>query len=167
MRSQPSSKLPPQLQDGIHFECQSSGNCCVSHGEYGYVFLTETDQQLIAKSLRLKVAQFREQYCRLIDGYWALKENPKGPECLFLKEKRCSIYKERPTQCRTWPFWPNVMSAKAWSKNVENFCPGVGQGGFYLAEEIEDILSIQVRHENALKNENVPLKKRKKFDLKK
>ena len=28
-------------------------------------------------------------------------------------------------QCRTWPFWPENMSSKAWT-SIAAFCPGVG-----------------------------------------
>ena len=31
------------IKDGIKFECQGSGNCCVSRGSYGFVYLSLTD----------------------------------------------------------------------------------------------------------------------------
>ena len=49
------------------------------------------------------------------------------------------------TQCRTWPFWPDMMSAKAWSKEVLGFCPGVGKGRLYTEREIESLLTVQRR----------------------
>ena len=30
-------------KEGIKFECQSSGNCCVSRGSYGFVYLSLKD----------------------------------------------------------------------------------------------------------------------------
>jgi uncharacterized protein len=35
--------------DGIKFECQGSGKCCVSHGEYGFVYVTASDRKKMAK----------------------------------------------------------------------------------------------------------------------
>ena len=31
------------IEKGIRFECQGSGNCCVSRGAYGFVYLSKRD----------------------------------------------------------------------------------------------------------------------------
>jgi len=124
-------------EDGLKFECQGSGNCCTSHGEFGFVFLTLEDRRRFAKHLKLTTSAFTKQYCDIKDGVWHLKEDPKNPDCMFLKNKRCSLYEARPTQCRTWPFWPEVMTAKSWQKEVAAFCPGVGKGRTWSKLEIE------------------------------
>ncbi len=129
----------PFYEDGLKFECQGSGNCCTSHGEFGFVFLTLEDRRRFAKHLNISTAAFTRQYCDIKDGVWHLKEDPKQPDCMFLKNKRCSIYEARPTQCRTWPFWPEVMTPKAWKGEVASFCPGVGKGKLWSKEEIERI----------------------------
>jgi uncharacterized protein len=130
-------------KNGIQFECQGSGKCCQSRGEFGYVYLTEEDLVAAAKAKKLSVKKFKAQYCKLVDGHLALKDNPNSPDCVFLKDRRCGIYEGRPTQCRTWPFWPEVMGAKTWAKSVASFCPGVGQGRTYSATEIQSILKVQ------------------------
>jgi hypothetical protein len=66
---------------------------------------------------------------------------------MFLKGKSCGIYEARPTQCRTWPFWPEIMDAKAWKKDVVEFCPGVGKGALISGDEIEKILKEQIQSE--------------------
>jgi Fe-S-cluster containining protein len=137
-------------QDGIKFECQGSGKCCVSHGEYGFVYVTSNDRKQMAKLLGIATAQFTRKYCEKSDGLFRLKDgsstDPNDPEakpCIFLKKKRCTIYEARPTQCRTWPFWPETMSAKSWAKDVAAFCPGVGKGRVWTQSEIEDTLRDQ------------------------
>ena len=129
----------PFYNDGLKFECQGSGNCCTSHGEFGFVFLTLEDRRRFAKHLNISTATFTRQYCDMRDGVWHLKEDPKQPDCMFLKNKRCSTYEARPTQCRTWPFWPEVLNPKAWKGEVASFCPGVGKGKLWSKEEIEVI----------------------------
>ena len=57
-----------------------------------------------------------------------LRETKKNGDCIFLKNKRCSIYSARPIQCRTWPFWEENMQAKKWNHSLKNFCPGIGKG---------------------------------------
>lgn len=129
----------PFYEDGLKFQCQGSGNCCTSHGEFGFVFLTLEDRRRFAKHLNISVSVFTRQYCDMKDGVWHLKEDPKNPDCMFLKNKRCTTYEARPTQCRTWPFWPEVMNPKSWQKEVASFCPGIGKGKLWSKEEIETI----------------------------
>ena len=72
---------------------------------------------------------------------------PENPDCVFLKDNKCSVYEGRPTQCRTWPFWPEVMKPKAWRRDVVEFCPGANKGRLYSAKEIEKTLSEQAQSE--------------------
>ncbi len=124
-------------KQGVRFECQGSGQCCTSHGEYGYVFLSKDDRIKMAEHFEMKLSAFTKKYCEKLNGAFHLKEDPKNPDCMFLKNKRCQIYKARPSQCRTWPFWPEVMPAKTWKKEVLNFCPGIGKGPLVPVNKIE------------------------------
>lgn len=146
-------KLPKYFKEGVFFQCQGSGKCCVSHGEYGYVYLSLADRKRMAQELGLTTRQFTLDYCQKVDGHWAIRDNPKGGDCIFLQERRCTVYEGRPTQCRTWPFWPEVMNARSWKKDVESFCPGVGKGRHYTAEEIQNILNEQLRNESEVVTE--------------
>lgn len=140
----------PWWNDGIQFQCQGSGKCCTSHGEFGFVFLTREDRQRMAKHLGLSTSAFTKKYCDKMGPAFHLKEDPKNPDCMFLKNKGCSVYEARPVQCRTWPFWPEVMNAKAWKKEVVQFCPGVNKGKVWNRDEIEKNLAEQTRAEEAI-----------------
>jgi len=137
-------------EQGLKFECQGSGKCCTSHGEFGFVFLTKEDQKRFAKHLSLSPRDFLKKYCDQTQGIWHLKENKAKTDCMFLKEKRCSVYEARPNQCRTWPFWPEVMNAKAWKLEVESFCPGVGKGKIWSKAEIKATMKLDVENEKKL-----------------
>lgn len=131
-------------EKGLRFKCQGSGKCCQSRGEYGYVYFTLYDRQRAAKAMGIKTAEFTKKYCQKVEGAFALKENNDSLDCIFLNKNRCEIYEGRPTQCRTWPFWPEVMNAKKWKKDVAAFCPGVGKGKVHSKEEIERTLKEQL-----------------------
>lgn len=141
-------KEPWWKKSGIRFECQGSGHCCVSRDNYGFVYLTLKDRINIAKTLGLSTSKFTKSMCSKTDGIYHLKSD-LGP-CIFLKNKKCSIYNVRPTQCKTWPFWPEVMSPKTWSKEVSSFCPGVGKGKLWSPSEIEKELQEQIKWEDKL-----------------
>lgn len=61
-------------------------------------------------------------------GKWSLIEKMVGEDfhCIFLENgKLCSVYDLRPVQCRTFPYWPEVMeSRETW--NAEKLeCEGI------------------------------------------
>lgn len=127
--------------EGIRFECQGSGKCCVSRGGYGYVYLSLADRKRLAGHLKITTREFTRKYCDKKDGWFFLRED--SADCRFLEGRRCGVYEARPTQCRTWPFWPENMNPKVWQRDVAAFCPGVGKGRLVPAAEIEDSLSQQ------------------------
>ena len=125
------------FKKGIHFKCQGSSNCCVSRGIYGYVYLSKKDIVRLANYIELNVNDFIKLYCDKTNGFIHLKEKMKDSDCQFLNNSRCSIYKARPTQCRTWPFWKENMNAKTWNNKIAKFCPGIGKGYIVTKKEIE------------------------------
>lgn len=132
----------------IRFECQGSGNCCVSHGENGFVWLTPEDVKRLATHLGMGKEIFLNVFCTQTDEGVYIRDTPGDPRCWFLSNKRCRIYEARPTQCRTWPFWPENMDAKSWSE-VSKFCPGVGKGPEIEQSQIKAILDEQIKADNA------------------
>jgi len=135
---------------GIRFECQGSGQCCLSRKGYGYVYLTSKDISRLAKHFQLSPRNFKKLYCGTHDGEIYLlppsirTQSPlKASGCRYLSDKRCSVYKARPMQCRTWPFWPENMDAKIWTNEVMRDCPGVGKGRLFSAKTIRCILNRQ------------------------
>jgi Fe-S-cluster containining protein len=126
------------FEKGMRFECQGTGRCCMSRGTYGYVYLSLSDRKRMANSLGLGLSEFTRGYCDKTSGLFHLK-NPEK-DCQFLEGTRCAAYEGRPTQCRTWPFWPENMNARTWNSDVAPFCAGVGKGKLHTPEEIQKIL---------------------------
>ena len=98
----------------------------------------------------MRTQDFTKKYCQKYNGAFHLKEDGINLDCLFLEGKRCGVYEARPVQCRTWPFWPEVMNAKTWKKEVLSFCPGVGKGKKVSADEIKKQLALQTQAENEI-----------------
>ncbi len=100
----------------------------------------------MADELELDYPEFLVRYTRMIDGHRSLNEHLTGfgYDCVFLDRETvpgkavCRIYGARPSQCRTWPFWPDLlMSEKAWARAKRNTpCPGMGNGQLFTIEEI-------------------------------
>ena len=54
----------PWWQDGIRFECQGTGQCCISRGAYGYVYVTLADRRRLAAELGIPTRQFTRRVLR-------------------------------------------------------------------------------------------------------
>lgn len=131
---------------GIRFECTGCGECCRARGGYGYIYVNIEERRRLAKHLGLETRAFTLKHCEKTDGLFHLRNPAKN--CEFLDGSRCTVYKARPQQCRTWPFWPENMSARVWSTEVRRDCPGVGMGRLYTPEEIEGYLAEEKSRRN-------------------
>ncbi|XZE55402.1 YkgJ family cysteine cluster protein [Planctomycetaceae bacterium SH139] len=126
----------PWYQDGLRFECTQCGDCCT--GEPGNVWVDEGEIVRLAARMEMEVDKFESKFVRQVGVRKSLVEYPDG-DCIFLdpKTRGCSVYEERPVQCRTWPFWNStITSRRAWRETCE-ICPGSGVGRLYSIEEIE------------------------------
>ena len=94
------------------------------------------------------------KYCSKTDGFIHLKELKKNNgNCIFLNEKKCTVYKSRPVQCRTWPFWNENMNAKTWNNNISKNCPGIGKGKLIKKDKILKFLKQDKDNESSILNE--------------
>jgi len=141
---------PEWFDPGLRFECTQCGNCCT--GPPGYVWFNADEATRIARRLGLSVEQFLKQYTHRAGGRPSLNEvwnaDVRGYDCVFLnRDERgralCTIYDVRPTQCRTWPFWPeNLRSQRAW-RRASRDCPGMDQGQLIPADRVRIIREVQ------------------------
>lgn len=136
--------LPSTLwyAEGLHFECTGCGQCCT--GSPGYIWVSEEEIEQIAAFLNLAIDEFARLYLRRVKGKFSLLEIPKSYDCIFLKDKKCSIYSVRPTQCRTYPWWPQLLeSPEEWQK-AARMCEGISlKAPIVPVSTIEELRSIQ------------------------
>lgn len=61
---------------------------------------------------------------------------PRNTRCKFLRPDGCAIHPAKPTQCRLYPFWPEVIeSTRAWYGTASK-CPGIGKGTLVQIESV-------------------------------
>jgi Fe-S-cluster containining protein len=136
------SSKRPWYAAGLAFGCSGCGGCCAGPEE-GYVWVTQREMERIAEVLKMPVAEFRRTCTRRVGGRFTIVEDRTTKDCIFLGRdeqgnRRCRIYSVRPTQCRTWPFWPgNLTSPDAWAAALLR-CPGINRGPLHSLEEIEE-----------------------------
>ena len=139
----PAAPQPPWYIDGIRFECTACGKCCLNHGDgFNYVFSTRSERKALAKHLGVSLKQFEQTYCEKVSGQWSF--GSRGDACIFLEGGRCSVYELRPKQCRTFPFWPELMESRdSWDRDVASFCPGADTGPLHDFKDIRTGLAEQ------------------------
>ena len=130
------SESKPWYHEGLQFSCSQCGDCCT--GAPGFVWLNKQEITQLAARLELDESEFEAKFVKKVGIRKSLKEFANGDCVLFDAEKRCcSVYEERPRQCRTWPFWnSNLRSPEAWAETCE-ICPGSGTGELHQIGEIE------------------------------
>ena len=113
-------------------------NCC--RHTPGYVFLIRRDVQCLLAATRLDLKTFQERYCREVNlsGVHRISLIEKANnDCIFWEKDGCSVYRYRPMQCRSYPFWSgNLVSRHTWEQ-LKSSCPGIGVGRIHSRREIE------------------------------
>jgi Fe-S-cluster containining protein len=120
----PSALGVPAIRE-LRFECQPGCTSCCN--VKGYVYLTEDNLKQAADFLELTPGEFEQRYVYRTRHLLRLRK-PRNSQCHFLLESGCSIHPAKPTQCRLFPFWPEVVKTKTAWEAVGKRCPGIGKG---------------------------------------
>lgn len=109
-------------------DCLACANCCK---HYSPRFKTP-DIKRISKALSMKESVFIETYLKIDEeGDYVLKSKP----CPFLgQDNFCSIYDDRPSDCRRFPYTDEDVFIKRPQLTLKNtsFCPAA----YYVIEKL-------------------------------
>uniref|UniRef100_K3WMT9 Methyltransferase domain-containing protein n=1 Tax=Globisporangium ultimum (strain ATCC 200006 / CBS 805.95 / DAOM BR144) TaxID=431595 RepID=K3WMT9_GLOUD len=109
----------------FQFKCTQCGKCCTGKG--GRVRVNDREIDEIARVTAMATADIKAQYLRHSDAedQWFIQQTVDDTQCVFLEGNKCSIYQARPTQCRTFPWWPqNLISDYDWHVAARD-CEGI------------------------------------------
>ena len=130
----------PWYRDGLRFTCTRCGNCCT--GASGTVQVDDVEIEALAEELDLPAIEFRRRYTRRLRGAEVSLVERSNGDCVFWDPTAgCTVYRNRPRQCRTWPFWRTVVhTEERWNEEARD-CPGMKQGTLHDLEHIEALTS--------------------------
>lgn len=113
----------PWFSEGLKFKCTGCGQCCT--GSPGYVYLSNGDLERLSNHFGLTEEEFKKKYTRYVDGDYALLDEASSYDCVFLKDKKCTVYEARPVQCRTFPWWiHHLRDSNDWEEASKR-CEGI------------------------------------------
>jgi uncharacterized protein len=120
------------MTGGLRFECQPGCTKCCE--QKGFVYFTEADLVRIAEFFQMTPLAFERKYLYRTRNKLRLRV-PEEAQCTFLRPDGCSIHAVKPTQCRVFPFWPELVESKSEWKKTAQYCPGMDQGPLVQIEE--------------------------------
>lgn len=128
----------------LRFRCTACGKCCTREG---VVNVNEQEVLEMSRELGLDWREFGRRHLRFDRDARQLYLKDRGgggSRCTFLgDDNKCEVYRARPTQCRTYPWWPAVVESEAaWEREAE-FCEGIGNGDPVPLVDVEVDLAIQ------------------------
>ena len=113
------------MAEGVRFACQPGcTECC---RQKGFVYLTADDLLRMAAYVGMTPAAFERKYVYRTSRRMRLRV-PREGTCPFLLDDGCSIHPAKPTQCRIFPFWPELVESRREWKKTARYCPGIGKG---------------------------------------
>lgn len=86
-------RLNREISDRI--DCTTCGNCCAKLKPC----ITNQDIDRLSAKLEIPAQKVRDEYVETEDGDQYFKNLP----CSFLKDKKCTVYTDRPDDCRSFP----------------------------------------------------------------
>jgi Fe-S-cluster containining protein len=108
---------------GLAFHCTACGDCCT--GEPGAVWVNDDDIARLAAHFGVSSQQFETEHVRTVGARRSLYERFNG-DCEFFDPatRGCGVYTARPTQCRTFPWWPHLIESREAWEGVCRSCEG-------------------------------------------
>ncbi len=107
--------------------------------------MTRDEIDRMAEHLGVSVHAFWKRYDVFIDegaGEPAIAAK-NGAGCPLLgEERRCTVHPVKPQQCKSWPFWEEMVDDRdQWAK-AKSYCPGLDaeSGRLYQRKEILAIM---------------------------
>ncbi len=103
------------------------------------VYMTDAELAAIAQARGTSAEALQADYLEYDGEHWFI-EVREGEHCPFLEGDRCAVHSVKPQQCRTYPFWPEIVGLDETWRAEAPYCPGIGQGPVYTASEIRALI---------------------------
>ena len=130
------------LNDQFEFKCDCCGKCCENRTD---ILLSALDLYRISKYLARDISYVIKRYCLVSIGTTSkvpiilLKPVGKKLSCPFLRNRKCSIHKAKPTVCELFPLGRfTVITEDKKKMQYFNQNPGCGKVGCKLT--VKDLI---------------------------
>lgn len=132
--------LPVLGSSRLQFECTRCGACC---RRPGVVYLGDGEAERLAGFLGMGEAEFRRRYVTVyVTGDEAIDVPDDSSGCPLLDGDLCSVDPVKPGQCRSYPFWNELIYEEGAWEREKAACEGIGRGREWSREEALQMLAL-------------------------
>jgi len=117
----------------MRFACQPGCTRCCT--QKGWVYLSVEDVSRLAAFHGIGEDELQRRY--LYSTKHTIRLRRQGGQCPFLEAGGCSVHPAKPTQCRLFPFWPELIEDRKELEATARWCPGIGKGNLVPVEMLE------------------------------
>jgi Fe-S-cluster containining protein len=117
----------------MRFTCQPGCTRCCT--QKGWVYLSAEDVPRLAAFLGIAEDELERRHLYSTKNTRRLRM--RGGQCPFLTAEGCSVHPAKPTQCRLFPFWPELIEDNKELKATAEWCPGLGKGDLVPVETLK------------------------------
>ena len=112
----------------VRFQCVKCGICCGDTKEKTrHILLLRTEAEQIAKATSQPISEFTVKIKDKAPYSYEMKKTKNG-KCVFLENKRCTIYSARPLICRFYPFELKIADSGKYTFLYTSECSGINKG---------------------------------------
>jgi len=113
----------------VRFHCQRCAVCCGDTiKRVRHVLLLKIEAERIAEVIVKPIEEFAGKIEDHAPYIYEMRKSVKEGKCIFLENKRCTIYPLRPLICRFYPFELKITTNGKHKFLYTKECPGIGQG---------------------------------------
>ena len=122
------SPLAFRYPENIRFRCERCGLCCGDTAtRVRRILLLKNEVYDISRRTSKTISEFADQVEGFEPYVYVMKKKSNG-ECVFLRDKLCTIYRMRPLICRFYPFELKNMEDGFYHFFYTDECPQIGKG---------------------------------------
>lgn len=125
--------------EGLHFTCTRCGLCCRGPGEVWFTQEERADALAAVSDTPMEAELLRRWRA---SGAHEVLDVAAGQACPLLGPDGCTIQAVKPRQCRTYPFWPELLHSREDWASEKGRCEGIDRGpNHYGYADIFELLS--------------------------
>lgn len=125
--------------EGLHFTCTRCGKCCRGPGE---VWFTLAEKELAVEAVRGTPFEAAVRSRWRPAGAYEVIDVAGDTACPLLGPDGCTIQAVKPAQCRTYPFWPELLHSREDWVSEKQRCEGIDLGpNHYAYADIYEMLA--------------------------